>query len=164
MNSRRFVGCLLELKNVLAPTFAGYFFGSVVGSFNGGIFENQARTRFKISPNETAKRHCIAEIETSRAGWELKIRSSSPTSECVAWTKEHAGARKSRLQALLVKILAIRGFGGADLTRSLCMRFRGHPADFVCLLVRTQGKFGNFGNFVDRLVYSIILSIFLGFD
>ena len=135
MNSRRFVGCLLELKNVLAPTFAGYFFGSVVGSFNGGIFKGQTRPRSEISPNKTAKRRRIAEIETSRAAWELRIRSSSPTSKCVARVKEHASARKSRLQTLLVEILAIRGFGGADLTRSLSVRFTGTPVHFTGLLV-----------------------------
>ena len=135
MNSRRFVGNQLELKNVRAPKFAGYFFGPVVGSFNGGIFKAQTRTRFEISPNETAKRHCIAEIETSRAGWELRIRSSSPTSECGARAKEHTSARKSRLQTLLVEILAIRGFGGADLTRSLSLRFRTTPEYFVRRLV-----------------------------
>ena len=148
MNSRRFVGCLLELKNVLAPTFAGYFFGSVVGSFNGGIFEDQARTRFKISPNETAKRHCIAEIETSRAAWELRIRISSPTSKCAARAKEHVGAQKSGLRRAQREISANRGFGGADLTRSLCMRFTGTPVHFRRLLVvRT-----NFEILVNRLV------------
>ena len=74
MNSRRFVGGLLELKNVRAPTFAGYFIRSVVGSYNGGIFAGQTRPRSEISPKKTAKRRCIAEIETSRAGWELRIR------------------------------------------------------------------------------------------
>ena len=135
MNSRRFVGCLLELKNVLAPTFAAYFFGFVVGSFNGGIFEDQARTRFKISPNETAKRHCIAEFETSRAAWELRIRISSPTSECAARAKEHVGDQKSGLRRAQREISANRGFGDADLTRSLSHRFRGTPVHFVRRLV-----------------------------
>ena len=119
MNSRRFVGCLLELKNVRAPKFAGYFFGPVVGSFNGSIFKPQTRTRFEISLNETAKRHCIAEIETSRAAWESRIGNRSPTSKCAARAKEHAGALKSNLRRAQREILVIRGFGGADLTRSL---------------------------------------------
>ena len=135
MNSRRFVGCLLELKNVTTPTFARYFFGSVVVSYNGGIFAASTRSRSEISLNKTAKWRCIAEIETSRAGWELRIRRSSATSKCVARAKEHAGARKSRLQALLVEILAIRGFGGADLTRSLSVRFRTTPVHFAGVLV-----------------------------
>ena len=97
MNSRRFVGCLLELKNVFAPTFAGYFFGFVVGSFNEGIFEDQARTRFKISPNETAKRRLFRRLETSRVGSELRIGTSSPTRKWAARPKEQAGARKASL-------------------------------------------------------------------
>ena len=107
----------------------------MVGSFNGGIFEDQARTRFKISPNETAKRHCIAEIETSRAAWELRIRISSPMSKCVALAKEHVGAQKSGLRRAQREISANRGFGGADLTRPLSLRFTGTPVHFVCLLV-----------------------------
>ena len=135
MNSRRFVGCLFELKNVRAPTFARYFFGSVVGSFNGGIFKGQTRTRFEISPNKTAKRRCIAEIETSRAAWELRIGNRSPTSKCAARSKEPAGARKLSLRRAQTEISADSGFGGADLTRSLCYRFRTTPVHFAPALI-----------------------------
>ena len=165
MNSRRFVGCLLELKNVRAPKFAGYFFGPVVGSFNGGIFKAQTRTRFEISPNETAKRNCIAEIETSRAAWESRIWTRSPTSKCGARAKEPAGARKLRLQQAQREILANHGFGDADLPRSLSLRFRttSNVIHFVRRLV-PRANFEILRNLMDGVVYFIIFSIFIGFD